>query len=188
MIEFKHFATSHIGQSHVEHDKPCQDYAVSIEHSGAIILAAADGHGGSRYFRSQIGSRIACEEVVELLKEAAELAQTPPRMESFITDLKQRLITRWYDRIISHLRENPITHEEIELISDRLKPRHLQEVKDGRFPEKAYGSTISAVLIRQDFWLALQLGDGLITIVEPNGKYLWPLPESNVNIGHFKAS
>lgn len=54
------------GESHKLTDKPCQDYAYSESNEELSMAIVSDGHGGERYFRSQIGSELA----VNITKEA----------------------------------------------------------------------------------------------------------------------
>lgn len=47
------------GESHKSNDKPCQDYAYSESSKTLSMAIVSDGHGGERYFRSHIGSKLA---------------------------------------------------------------------------------------------------------------------------------
>ncbi len=50
------------GESHIAAGKVCQDYSYSCVYgNGDAIAIVCDGHGGKRYFRSDIGARIAAE-------------------------------------------------------------------------------------------------------------------------------
>lgn len=64
------------GESHKGNGKPCQDCAFSQSSASYSMAIVSDGHGGERYFRSQIGSKI----VVDVIKES---------IESFVKDLSQ---------------------------------------------------------------------------------------------------
>ena len=44
------------GESHRLCNKPCQDYAYADSSEGLSMAIVSDGHGGERYFRSDIGS------------------------------------------------------------------------------------------------------------------------------------
>lgn len=56
------------GASHIVSGKQCQDYSISYEENGITIVVVCDGHGGSTYFRSDIGSRLAAEITLDQLK------------------------------------------------------------------------------------------------------------------------
>ena len=64
------------GESHKGNDKPCQDCAFSRSSASLSMAIISDGHGGERYFRSQIGSQI----VVDVIKES---------IVSFVKDLSK---------------------------------------------------------------------------------------------------
>ena len=59
-----HHSFSCQGESHKYSDKPCQDSSYSYSGNGISIAIVCDGHGGERYFRSDIGSQI-CIKVTE---------------------------------------------------------------------------------------------------------------------------
>lgn len=59
------------GANHIASGKPCQDYSLSYSEIGLQIAVVCDGHGGCTYFRSDVGSRLAAEITVELLKNFA---------------------------------------------------------------------------------------------------------------------
>lgn len=58
MNHVEHFCQ---GESHKLNDKPCQDYAYAETSDNLSIAIVCDGHGGERYFRSQIGAKYATE-------------------------------------------------------------------------------------------------------------------------------
>lgn len=45
------------GESHKATGKVCQDYAMCSTDNGIAVAVLSDGHGGSRYFRSDVGSK-----------------------------------------------------------------------------------------------------------------------------------
>lgn len=53
-----------IGESHKLTEKPCQDYAYADSSVNLSMAIVSDGHGGERYFRSNIGSKF----IVEITK------------------------------------------------------------------------------------------------------------------------
>lgn len=56
------FNVSRMGHSHVKSGKPCQDSSLSWQSDDGITVAiVCDGHGGSTYVRSDVGSRLAAE-------------------------------------------------------------------------------------------------------------------------------
>ena len=82
---FREFAVSRLGASHLKSGKPCQDSSLSwrSDDDNCFAVVVADGHGGDTYVRSDIGARIAVEVALVHIKEAI----TNPR---FITLIKGR--------------------------------------------------------------------------------------------------
>lgn len=64
------------GESHKGNGKPCQDCAFSQSSASRSMAIVSDGHGGERYFRSQIGSQI----VVDVIRES---------IDAFVTNLSK---------------------------------------------------------------------------------------------------
>ena len=56
------------GANHIASQKPCQDYSISYEECGMTIAVVCDGHGGSTYFRSDTGAKLAAEITLDLHK------------------------------------------------------------------------------------------------------------------------
>jgi serine/threonine protein phosphatase PrpC/archaellum component FlaC len=72
MVKIQIFHKSVKGASHIASSKPCQDYSLSYNEDGLQIVVVCDGHGGNTYFRSDVGSKLAAEVTVELLKNFAK--------------------------------------------------------------------------------------------------------------------
>ena len=67
MIESYSFSCQ--GESHKADDKPCQDASFSAVYDDRLAIAiVCDGHGGERYFRSDVGSRMATEVIHDAVK------------------------------------------------------------------------------------------------------------------------
>lgn len=56
------------GESHKGNNKPCQDCAFSESSASLSMAIVSDGHGGERYFRSDIGSKIVVDVINESIK------------------------------------------------------------------------------------------------------------------------
>ena len=59
------------GASHIRSGKPCQDFSLSFDDENVKILVVCDGHGGSTYFRSNIGAEIAAKVCLDNLRKFA---------------------------------------------------------------------------------------------------------------------
>ena len=57
------------GESHKATNKVCQDYSSIYIGNECSIAIVCDGHGGERYFRSDIGAKMAADVTTECVKE-----------------------------------------------------------------------------------------------------------------------
>lgn len=181
------------GSSHVRADKPNQDAIAwlpapvgpSEERLEAtprvveglpIITAIADGHGSDRYVHSDRGSRFAVEVTVALLDKFVASYQG----ESF-RDMRRaaqeklpaEILKRWKERVEKDIAGaisggNDANSESAE---EGLAPRQnaSQEHLIG------YGATLLACAVTPTYILYLQLGDGDILAVSPDGSVERPI-------------
>ena len=56
------------GESHILSNKVCQDSSYSSTSDTMSIAIVCDGHGGTRYFRSDVGSRFAVDATTECVQ------------------------------------------------------------------------------------------------------------------------
>lgn len=102
--------------------------------------------------------------------------------------LKRAICGRWLDEVHADFRRNPWTPEELAQASELLSADEYDALEDGTDAAVAYGSTICAVIAGDDGWAAIQLGDGGLVRISPDGAYDWPMPSSMLNEGHLTAS
>jgi serine/threonine protein phosphatase PrpC len=176
------------GKSHIEKNIPCQDAAdVYLDSHGTFSIAVvADGHGGSKYFRSQTGSSLAVTVAMQSLREyhgtiARQKAaffdrkKNPEEKKREITcslkQLERNIIYQWRNAVKDHLDKNPLTEREKEI----CKTGNI-EYDDLENLPVLYGTTLLAALISSSFWLVLQIGDGLCVVLENDGAKL-PIKE-----------
>ena len=58
-----------IGYSHINKGTVCQDYSEHYISEDYRIVTACDGHGGSLYVRSDRGSKLASQAVIEVISK-----------------------------------------------------------------------------------------------------------------------
>lgn len=170
------------GASHVRAGTPNQDAIQWFPDSGVgppLILSVSDGHGSPRNFRSDVGARFAVEEMTNLMRELLSAGPPDPaRLTTIKRTAEERLpgeITRrWREAVARHLKDHPITPEELETLEKRRDPKARRIIE--RDPHIAYGATLLSVLITSGFVLYLQLGDGDILTVAENGEVTRPMP------------
>ena len=121
------------GESHRLCNKPCQDYAYADSSEGLSMAIVSDGHGGERYFRSDIGSKfivnIAKEAIrsfvetvtkerqsvfhgepfTQYTKESATDSQINSISHKMLTWLFSSIISQWNVAVAKHARENDLT-------------------------------------------------------------------------------
>lgn len=168
------------GASHVRSGLPNQDALCWDPPAGGgppLILAVSDGHGSAKYFRSDVGARLAVEITVQLLAELLHGQPAPDNLTAVKRlaeeRLPQELVRRWREAVKTHLGEMPFTPAELETLAQKDGPRARQAVE--KDPFLAYGATIVATLVTDGYILYLQLGDGDILVVSDAGEVSRPL-------------
>jgi serine/threonine protein phosphatase PrpC len=170
------------GASHIRGGIPNQDALGWLQKSGAsrsLIVAASDGHGSAKYFRSHIGSRLAIETAISLAQEflngQPDIKNLSAIKRTAEERLPQEMSRRWREAVESHVENNPFSDEELDTLEkkDGVAAREAVQNK----PVHAYGATILTALVVESFILYLQLGDGDILLVSDGGDVERPLPK-----------
>lgn len=186
------------GESHIATGKVCQDYSYSkVYENGNAIAIVCDGHGGKRYFRSDIGAKIAAEVTEHKVKTFIEeiglsLFKNEPftqhgtiseqitnhdfdktsNIERAFRQLFGSIIYEWNAEVLAHATQNPIS----ELEKEGLEERWIKEFEDSLNLEKVYGCTLIVYAYTSDFWLAFQIGDGKCFACDSSGNWSEPIP------------
>lgn len=159
---------SKVGSSHLREGKPLQDSAKVLLKKGYAIFSVADGHGGERYFRSDVGSRLAVEiaekQFVSLLRKIATLRgkQETINWDSTISNVERNIVADWKNEVKKHFAQNPLTDTEKDLCASLKIPLEHFEAGGGREEnsvaaapkertfeksiEKLYGTTLISCL------------------------------------------
>jgi hypothetical protein len=147
---------SRCGASHQRRGVPCQDASLSTSLHSADglpvgLMAVADGHGGSRYWLSDVGSRLACELAIQLASQ--DLAQQhlgggrPDQLQVvqrwLAEKLPGRIVAAWQEAI------------QADWQGRELPPPH----QDEPFSSQSYGSTLALVVLTPHWWGHTGLGD-----------------------------
>ena len=186
------------GESHIATGKVCQDYSYSnVYENGNAIAIVCDGHGGKRYFRSDIGAKIAAEVTEHKVKTFIEevglsLLKSEPftqhgtiseqitnqdfdktsNIERAFRQLFGSIIYEWNSEVLAHAKLNPIS----ELEKEGLEERWITEFEKNENLEKVYGCTLIVYAYTPDFWLAFQIGDGKCFACNTAGNWSEPIP------------
>ena len=167
------------GESHKATDKPCQDYSFSKRTATYTIAIISDGHGGARYYRSDVGSRLLTEVTARCLTEFAEgIPQESFSGKPFSTvavgdtmppELQQlfgAIVVGWRNAVMEHAGQHPLTETE----------QAIAVPQDEHEWEKTYGCTLIAALRTPSYWLAFQVGDGKCVALQADGSPYEPIP------------
>lgn len=193
MIQSYHFSCQ--GESHKVDDKPCQDASFSaVYDDGLAIAIVCDGHGGERYFRSDVGARKATEVITESVKtfvanidkslfvgksytaqeaitsEEVVKKQTP--VDIAFRQLFSSIIYQWNEKIKNHAANTPISDWE----QEHVQQKYLNELHTSETFEKLYGCTLMVYAQTPEYWFAFHLGDGKCISFQQDPLWSFPIP------------
>lgn len=188
-----------IGASHIRHNMPCQDFGLVKETENYKVFAVSDGHGDPSCFRSDRGSRFICETVIEILPSFIE-SITKENSTYLLYDLDEKtlkqlstsIIGNWLCKIEEDTMMDPITSEVI-LSFESKTNKHIgtqiaEDYKHNVRVERAYGCTLIAGILTNDFLFLVHHGDGRCIVVDEDGDVIQPVPWDNRCIGSITTS
>lgn len=169
------FHLSSQGASHIKKNKECQDASESFYNENCAIAIVCDGHGGDDYVRSASGSAFACAvakaNILNFI-ENVDKDELVRHHQKLIHNLEASIISAWNEAVYTHYESHPFTESEIAVLFDRAKRKYLQEKRI----ESAYGTTLIAVACTENYWFGIHIGDGKCVAVNPEGKFVQPIP------------
>ncbi|MGN0505495.1 MAG: PP2C family serine/threonine-protein phosphatase [Lachnospiraceae bacterium] len=171
----KTFHVSVTGERHKRQKKECQDYAWSGQNDGCSIAIVCDGHGGADYVRSSVGAKLACRAAAENILSFLD-AMVPEIMQAdadgLLNDLERSIVYRWNELVKEHHSLHPLKEEELQSVSDAVKKKYL----DQKCIEEAYGTTLIAAVMTEEYWFGIQIGDGTCVVLDKKGRWKQPIP------------
>lgn len=193
MIQDYHFSCQ--GESHKADNKPCQDASFSaVYDDGLAIAIVCDGHGGERYFRSDVGSRMATEVIAESVKTfvdnidkslfvgkaytaqeaitSEEIVKKQTPVDIAFRQLFSSIIYQWNEKIAAHAANTPISDWE----QEHVPQKYLDELNTSETFEKLYGCTLMVYAQTPDYWFAFHLGDGKCISFQQEPLWSFPIP------------
>jgi len=115
-----------------------------------------------------------------------------------VKELAGRIVDTWISKVSQDYYDNPITEDEMKGIDvgKEYRERYLKEAEeikarkeakgeqiDGTFKDverpvsrHAYGATLIAAALTDDYWFGIQIGDGKLTAIYPDGIPEQPVP------------
>jgi serine/threonine protein phosphatase PrpC len=195
------FAAKAQGISHIEKGIPCQDAAKScLERNNTIgIACVADGHGGSKYVRSQSGSSFAVTVASKsLLDFHGETAQQKAaffnkktdneeqKKREIIAHLKQlegNIVYQWRNAVLEDIAKSPLADEEKEICEkngiDHAESENLIVL---------YGTTLLAALVSGSLWFVIQIGDGCAIVIDADRSPFVPVKLEDKRLGFGRTT
>ncbi|MGN8654484.1 protein phosphatase 2C domain-containing protein [Blautia obeum] len=180
----------HIGLSHINNHMECEDYSLSFGDDNLSVAVICDGHGDKNCFRSALGAKIGCEIAVKKARQfqqylSKNLGCENTDFDILLHELEEDIVNLWRQSVLSDAQENPFTEEELTPLS-----ANVQEIyRNHQRMEKAYGCTLILAVIMQDYWYALQIGDGKCVALYDDGVYVESIPADEENcVGNRSTS
>lgn len=187
----KAFNVSCQGEGHKATDKPCQDYSDSFNSDNLTIAIVCDGHGGERYFRSDVGARL-CAEVTRQCVETfvkdidsslfvgkpftqrgVDLSiENVSSTDKALRQLLSSIIYNWEKQITEHAATTSITEWERSHVAEK----YLDGFLAGNALEKTYGCTLMCYVRTVSYWLAFHIGDGKCMAFNEGDSWCEPIP------------
>ena len=193
MIQSYNFSCQ--GESHKVDNKPCQDASFSAVYDDGLAMAiVCDGHGGARYFRSDVGSRMATEVIRDSVKTfvenidrdlfvgmpytaqeaitSEEVVKKQTTIDKVFRQLFSSIIYQWNQKIADHAANTTISEWELQ----HVEKKYLDELHSSETFEKLYGCTLMVYVQTPDYWFAFHLGDGKCISFQQDPFWHEPIP------------
>ena len=160
---------SQLGAAHQTTGLPNQDAVAARQvRPDVLVVAVADGHGHRRHFRSARGSQlavtVACEAAQELAARLDGYQTAAPIESEALGRLVPAITGEWRDAVREDVAADPFTS-------------HEQTSRGGGDdPLIAYGSTLLLAIAGRRWLVLVQIGDGDIMGIQPDGRPLLPVP------------
>ena len=161
------------GAAHRRRDIPNQDalnWTPLEDRRPPVLVALADGHGGEKSFRSDVGARIAVNVALDALGELVEARRRNDDEDNltFVNRfcheyIPRKIWTYWRRAVDEELERTPFEKSELALVFPDNPPEN--PIRDER-RFRPFGSTLVAALFTDEFFFFLQLGDGDAIVVD----------------------
>lgn len=179
MFRFRSFSQKALGASHKKENLPCQDAVLNYHDDSMAVAVVADGHGSPQYFRSNIGSQIAAQAAMDgicfFIRQISEGSLKEWNSE-WLPRLVKNVVATWYEGIDCHEKSHPLAEDvRMETIGERYRTRYLNDPERQYFSH-AYGTTLIAVAITDQYWFGFHIGDGKCEVLFDDGSWEQPIP------------
>lgn len=198
MKAYRVFHFGCIGASHLRKGTVCQDSAVSLATEAYRMAVVCDGHGGDDYFRSDRGSRLAVQAFSECVErgfcstsrkwlrrktahlknkardfaDALNACATQREIDEQLMWFARSVVARWNRLVEEDMQADSFTEAEMETVSEKARGRY----EAGEGLHKAYGTTLLGVVLTEEFWFGIHIGDGKCVTFDAQGNGEEPIP------------
>ncbi|MDR2535743.1 MAG: protein phosphatase 2C domain-containing protein [Treponema sp.] len=149
------------------------------------IALVADGHGSKRHFRSDQGAKLAVKVAKEAITQFIEITErkhvvfwdkhtrgNPKKIDETLKQLESNIIYCWREAVLQNIKINPFTKEERSICTE-----NNIDTENENDLVAIYGSTLLGAVITEQFWFAIQIGDGACVVITDQGKAEVGMPE-----------
>ena len=150
------FNKSCIGYSHLKRLKPCQDFSASYKDNSKMIITCCDGHGGDIYVRSDIGSNLASNAIMNVFSGVNKKMLLGLIKEEFEKNIKLSVLCEWNKMVERYYSIHKLKKKELINLNDE----QINRLK--KYPVKAYGTTLTGALVYDDKLIVIGIGDSEI--------------------------
>ena len=172
MNNYNGVSISVIGSNHIKSNTECQDNSSYYSADKFSIAVVCDGHGSEKHFRSAKGSEIATIVAVGAIKELMKFENLFSKNKNdVLMQLEKNIILNWNNAINNHLLENTFTENELGKLSNKDRKSVESNI------ESAYGSTLIASVLTDDYCFGIQIGDGDCIVLDEQGGTYNPVPK-----------
>ena len=170
------------GSEHIKQDKLLQDSSETYSDDYLALAIVADGHGGDKYIRSDVGSReavfrakIFTYKMVKGNMEPFIKKKDTESIKSNLELLKGHIIREWRECVTRHYHRYVLSEKELSLCNNA---KITLPIDDNEIPI-LYGTTllICGYIEEYDFWFALQIGDGTCIAFKADDTPFYPIPK-----------
>ncbi|MEV6838211.1 protein phosphatase 2C domain-containing protein [Streptomyces sp. NPDC051133] len=164
------------------HNQDWLDFLGTGSGEDPLVLAVADGHGSAVHARSGLGARFAVDRFLALAAgfgRAAHDCHEPGRLSRLMTyardDFPRSLVQEWRQTALGHWDRNPPEGQET---SRRASGEPSPQDK-----LVLYGTTLIGAVLTPWLFVAWQIGDGDLAVVEHDGTLSRPLAPAEEDLG-----
>ncbi|MDO5009677.1 MAG: PP2C family serine/threonine-protein phosphatase [Intestinibacter bartlettii] len=161
-MEMSVFRGSTVGYKNIIKSSCSQDFSIYEEHEDYLICVVADGHSMERFKYSHIGSKLACQAVLNISRKYS----LDKESQIFIDDLKKGEIQRQ----IKYIWKN--------LVYNDFYKRNYRAYKMDYI---LYGKTLTFFIVLKEKIIFFNLGDGNI-LIKRHDKYEFVFEDNNYKI------